>query len=411
MRYAVISKGLSVSDIETRCRQVGAESIRTMPRLHQVYCELDADAIARLHSSGLIVKALKTVRPAQVSAPLVVEETELSGLSFDQLLAPFREAFSPPLTGTGLTVAVLDTGISSTHQATKSSVIYNKNFSDSETTEDIYDHGSAVASCILGISPGVGLINLKVLGDNGEGNEEDLVAAIEEVCKLREQSEMQALPLTDPEFVNLINLSLGTEDDADPDNPVRLACKSAIDDYKLDVIAACGNAGEKMSSILIPAVEPSVIAVGGLTSDLLRWEYSGKGPTLNGEIKPDFMFYGVGIKVASIESDTSYKVKSGTSFSAPGISGLTGLIEEVARRSYGENYYLSWLDIEKFAPFVCIKPESQPIDKDCEYGYGLPLAGRLVPSVAAAPTNIVTDMLPLIVMMPMLMLSRSMAKR
>ena len=67
---------------------------------------------------------------------------------------------------------------------------------------------------------------------------------------------------------NATKLSLGSEDDGDPDNPVRVACREVVGKYGIDVVAAACNKEPKMSTIMVPAVDNLVIVVGGLECNL-----------------------------------------------------------------------------------------------------------------------------------------------
>jgi serine protease AprX len=91
--------------------------------------------------------------------------------------------------------------------------------------------------------------------------------------------------------------------------------------------------------------------------------------------------------VASAKGDDEYTVKSGTSFSAPIVSGLTELIWETGRRIYGDDWYLRWRDIKSFAPFLCLKPEDAPLKKDNAYGYGLPAMGSIIGSLGGGNSS------------------------
>jgi serine protease AprX len=200
-----------------------------------------------------------------------------------------------------------------------------------------------------------------------------------------------------------LNLSLGGEDDGDEDNPVRVACREASEVYGLDVIAAAGNTGPKMTSVMLPACDPEVIAVGAVetTDELVVWEKSSRGPTVQGETKPDFVIWGTNLEMASEKSDEDYVTKSGTSFAAPMLSGLTGLLWESGRRAYGEGWLYRWTDAKEFAPYFSTKPQSAPVNKDNAYGYGLPAMGTMLAQVSdvSVSTDGMTEAMNMLVMM------------
>ncbi len=232
-------------------------------------------------------------------------------------------------------------------------------------------------------------MNIKVIGDDGLGSEEGIVLGIDRVCDLAEEARRKGLWPTDDLYPNVINLSLGGEDDGDPDNPVRAACRTASQVYGLDVIAAAGNFGPKMTSITLPACDSEVIAVGAVetSGELVVWDKSSRGPTAQGETKPDFVLWGTNLEMASHESDDEYLVKSGTSFAAPMLAGLTGLLWESGRRAYGEGWPFRWTQARELAPYFTTKPVDTPLSKDNAYGYGLPAMGMMLGQVAEVKSS------------------------
>ncbi len=278
MRYAVISKGLSPSQLETEVKRVGGGEVVKTKRVEQIFCEMDEDQARTLaRVPGLVLKQLKEYKTSQVLAATPTVE------SISDVFYLLRSYFNPALTGTGLTVAVLDSGIRKTHEALNGKVVYEANFTDSPTASDVFGHGTQVAYTVAGgrhalgenagASPGAVIMNIKVIGDEGVASDEAIVLGIDRVCELAEQARTGGLQPTDDLYPNVINLSLGAEDDGDPDNPVRAACRSAVLDYGLDVTAAAGNAGPGMSTVMLPACEPQVIAV----AQWRHWASSSSG--------------------------------------------------------------------------------------------------------------------------------------
>jgi len=398
MRYAVISKGLSLDQVERECLNRGASNVRKARALGQVFCEMSPEAANALSQlPGLTVKGLKRVKADQVAvAPRIPADygAQAEAVPLSDLFNTLREAMAPPLTGAGFTVAVLDSGIRKTHELLRDKVVYEKNFTDSDTCSDVYGHGTGVAGLIAGgshgdphagMAPGALLMNIKVLGDEGEGSEEDVVMGIEEVVELVEQAQSEQLWITEPMYPNAINMSFGGEDDGDPDNPVRVACREVASKFGLGVAAAAGNDGPQPTTITSPACDPQVVAVGAIVQPALGagqpfeiWEKSSRGPTEEGATKPDFVFWGVNIEIASHEADDRYQVKSGTSFACPAAVGATGALWEAARRILGESYWLGWDQLEQLAPQICGKPQDAPAVKGNTYGYGLPLPEILI---------------------------------
>ena len=410
MRYSIVSKGLSLPQLETEVKKVSARDIKKAKLLGQIFCELDeAQAEQLAHVPGLAVKPIKEYKTDQVMTELPPVET------ISDVFYLLRSYFSPPLTGTGLTVAVLDSGIRKMHQSLRNKVIYEANFTDSPLMDDVFGHGTQVAFCACGgvhggkagASPGGLVMNIKVIDDEGMGTDETIALGIDEVCMMALRARTQGLYPTDDMYPNIINLSLGAPDDGDPDNPVRVACRRAIADYGLDVIAAAGNFGPKMTTITVPACEPEAIGVGGILTlgDIEIWEKSSRGPTIQGETKPDFVIWGTDVEMASEKADDQYVTKSGTSFAAPLLSGLTGLLWESGRRAYGEAWYFRWTDARQYAPYFCTKPQDAAVKKDNAYGFGLPAMGTMLGQIATptgAPEQQMTEMFPMLMMLSMM---------
>jgi serine protease AprX len=376
--------------LEPEVQRVGGKDIRKASLAGQLFCELTGaqkEALARI--PGVKIRELKSFKAEQLMAPPLTTMAQASGIpDIRDIFLQLQNYFSPPLTGTGLTVAVLDTGIRKTHEALHGRVVYEANFTNSPSCEDIFDHGTSVAYEIANlVSPGAKLANIKVIGDDGIGYEEDVIMGIDEACALARGARERGLSPTDDLYPNVVNLSLGTPDDGDPDNPTRVAARKAITDYGLDVIAAAGNGGPSPSTITLPACDPEVIAVGAIEKEALAiWENSSRGPTFEGNTKPDFVLWGTNMDMASAKGDSEYVSKSGTSFSAPLLSGLTGLIWETGRRAQGEWWIFSWKAFQVFAPFFCLKAEDAPVKKDNSWGYGLPAMNLMFRETAGAPS-------------------------
>jgi len=160
--------------------------------------------------------------------------------------------------------------------------------------------------------------------------------------------------------------------------------------------------------VTLPACDPEVIAVGAVETrgELLIWEKSSRGPTKQGETKPDFVMWGTNIEMASNKADDQYVTKSGTSFAAPMLSGLTGLLWESGRRAYGESWPFRWVQARQVATYFCTKPQDAAVNKDNAYGFGLPAMGSMVGQIAQAgvstPMEQMMETFPMFLMMTMM---------
>jgi serine protease AprX len=392
MRYAIILKGMPISEAEARLKSLGAQNIKPKPAMKQIFCDLDPEqATTLLNTAGIKVKEVKKVSGGQwITVPHTdIVSPQAVGLNLYDVYHELREAYTPLLHGAGLTVAVLDSGIRESHEALEGKVVHRANFSESTITGDLFGHGTGVAYIIAGekgarsgVATGASLMNMKILNDNGEGTDEMTVDGIDAVCALVAAARAHDIPVTDPMYPNTINLSAGGEDDGDPDNAIRVAVRTAWEEYGIQVIAAVGNEGPGLSTVMCPACDPSVIAVGALkTWEFLISPISSRGPTKEGLIKPDLVCWGENIEVASHRADDEYESKSGTSFSTPILTAADGLIWDLTRRVYGENVRVTYHDWLQYAYAYCVKPDVAPLDKDNTYGYGMPAIGSMVQQV------------------------------
>ncbi len=385
MRYAIVSKGLTVSQLQDETQRCGGRNLKVASASKQIFCDLDDVGLAKLKViPGLAIKEIGKVSPhiilppqAGVIGPSIYAASQNAIAS---LLFQYREILSPPLTGHVWTVAVLDSGIRKTHIGLEDKVIYEENFTTSPDCDDHYDHGTSVAFLIAGgkhapgeeagIAPGAPLMSLKVLNDDGMGLEEDVVLAIERVIALRKEAVAKGLSEDDPAHVSAINMSFGSPDDGDPDNPMRVACRAAFE-AGIGLGASAGNDGPNPGTITCPGTEECVYCVGSTTfSPWEIWSHSSRGPTKEGLIKPDLVTFGVDTITASAKSDTAFEMKSGTSFAAPIATGGCCLSQEVAVRMF--NMWISPKDAWPILPLTCKKPEGAPREKDNDYGFGMP---------------------------------------
>lgn len=209
--------------------------------------------------------------------------------------------------GTGVGVAVIDSGINAQSPEFGSRVVYSESFIAGLDASDQYGHGTHVAGIIgangvdstgsgftrtfKGIAPNVNLIDLRVLDANGAGTEANVIAAIQ-----------RAIQLKSTYNIRVINLSLGRPVyESYTLDPLCQAVEAAYQ-AGIVVVAAAGNNGRDNTygengygTILAPGNDPYIITVGAMNTKgtTYRWDdviasYSSKGPTLIDHIvKPD----------------------------------------------------------------------------------------------------------------------------
>ena len=412
MRYSVI--GATLQQVE----DAGGKDVRIASNIGFIFASfVNDDQVTKLRSLGCIIKPV-----GQVKALVTSEITVPTPLAGEALYTPqdildllgieeMRSISDPPLYGANCTIAIVDTGIRGTHKLVQGRVVYSKSFVGSNTN-DGFDHGTGVASIISSFVPRCNIVNIRVLDDEGMGTEESVTLGIDEVITLAN---------TKPDIAPwVINLSLGSPDDGDINNPVRVACRVAID-RGIWVVAAAGNDGPDPRTVSSPACERYVVAIGSVaynpSTGFSLSQFSSRGPTLEGLIKPDGVMVGEDLIVASAKSDTATLSKSGTSFSAPMLSGILLMYREAVVRFGGVAYRGGipvGLDpavtelvpiedvLDTWAGRVSLKPEGAPAEKDNNYGYGVPfgpLMSRALGLREAAVTDIMSLAMPIFSLM------------
>jgi len=177
-------------------------------------------------------------------------------------------------TGSGVTVAVLDTGIDPTHPDLADNLVAQKcfghgtcppdNIDQSDSALDGNGHGTHIAGIITsrgessprGVAPDAGIVAVKVMNDNGGGYTSDVIAAIDWV--IAHQAELN---------VQVINLSLGGGayqgvcDAADANTQLYAEAVAAARQAGITLFAAAGNQGQT-DALMAPACVSGVVSVG-----------------------------------------------------------------------------------------------------------------------------------------------------
>ena len=115
--------------------------------------------------------------------------------------SPYYGTNTSGLDGTGIGIAVLDSGIDTGHRSftdkdNKLRVVVNRDFTGEGRTNDPYGHGTHVAATAagngrissaeyIGIAPNARIINLRVLNSQGTGTASAVLAALDWVIAHR----------------------------------------------------------------------------------------------------------------------------------------------------------------------------------------------------------------------------------
>jgi len=264
------------------------------------------------------------------------------------------------LDGQGVTVAVVDSGISDhmdLHTNTQnpvqalssdSRVVQNLVFGEYASPEDEYVHGTHVAGIIagngiasngkyVGVAPGVNIINIRVSDEQGLTYTSDLIDGLQWVLENK-----------DAYNIRVLNLSINSVAPESYNNSPLDAAVEILWFNGIVVVVSAGNNGtaDGPSTLYPPANDPFVITVGTMedlgslsTEDDFVGTFSAYGITLDGFAKPDIV--APGRNLISLLASTSatgyighpkhhvnefYFRMSGTSMSAPVVTGTVALL-------------------------------------------------------------------------------------
>jgi serine protease AprX len=190
-----------------------------------------------------------------------------------------RQLWTDGVTGAGIDVAVIDTGIApvaALSDPDKIAAVVDLSF-EAEVPEprylDTYGHGSHIAGIIagrdpdadpataaqqpsefLGVAPDARLVSVKVADNTGAVDVSQVIAAIDWVVQHRNDGDLN---------IRVLNLSYGTDGTQGyRTDPLAAAVERAWD-AGIVVVVAAGNEGWHSAGLANPAVDPYVITVGG----------------------------------------------------------------------------------------------------------------------------------------------------
>ncbi|OKI93759.1 hypothetical protein AMK10_15325 [Streptomyces sp. CB02058] len=251
-------------------------------------------------------------------------------VSVPQIGAP--AAWAAGLDGKGIKVAILDTGVDTTHPDVQNRITATKSFmSGVDSVTDGHGHGTHVASTVAGtgaasdgrlkgVAPGADLLIGKVLDDGGSGPTSGIIAGMEWAVD---------------QGADIVSMSLGSPASAGGDPTEEAVDRLSASSDTLFVIAA-GNSGPGKSTIGSPGTADSALTVGAVDKSDRIAEFSSRGPRVGDHgLKPDLTAPGVGIVAARAKGtamgtvvDEYYTSANGTSMATPHVAGAAALLKE-----------------------------------------------------------------------------------
>lgn len=313
--------------------QAGARIARELRSIDAAVVHAAKDGVARLWTqltvdSGARTRLERGVEKVWLDGPVraVLDE------SAPQVGAP--QAWEAGLTGEGVTVAVLDSGVDEDHPDL--SVRKAEDFTETGDPRDYFGHGTHVASIATGdgaasgdrykgVAPDAELLVGKVLDDGGWGMESWVLAGMEWATS---------------QGAKVVNLSLGTCA-TDGSDPLSQAVDSLTESTGALFVVAAGNHPNDPfcfhdDRVSAPAAADRALAVGSVSKSDELSDFSNTGPRVgDSAVKPNLTAPGEGI-VAARAADTAlgevvdehYVRLSGTSMAAPHVAGAAALLAQ-----------------------------------------------------------------------------------
>ncbi|MFF8840215.1 S8 family serine peptidase [Streptomyces sp. NPDC015130] len=296
-------------------------------QLRRTFPTLGADAVRTPEDDvAKVWEALTNPRPGGLRATASgIGKVWLDGVREARLDRTVRQigadkAWESGYDGTGVRIAVLDTGVDRTHDDLRTRVVGEKNFSASPDAVDRVGHGTHVASIAAGtgarsggaykgVAPGAEVISGKVLDDEGFGDDSAVIAGMEWAAA---------------EGADIVNLSLGGGDSPGVD-PLEATVNRLTAEKGILFTIAAGNEGEGGSSTVgSPGSADAALTVGAVDKDDRLADFSSTGPRVgDGAVKPDLTAPGVAVTAAAAPG-SAIDTRPGTPHPAPGYLQIDG---------------------------------------------------------------------------------------
>jgi membrane-anchored mycosin MYCP len=307
--------------------------------------------------------------PPQCEAPIYTEALTRTPWALDRLKP--KEAWRLAR-GHGVTVAVIDSGVSPSHPLLRGQVLPGADLlrpgSNGQCDED--GHGTLVAGIIAardtgddpfyGVAPEAEILPIRVLRDSKKDADPQFSARVAKAVRLAVDKQAQ-----------VVNLSLVT----DPSQELKEAIRYAVD-KDVVLVAATGNDGSSEQR-MYPAAYDQVIGVAGIGPDGRHVKTSHAGIEVD-VAAPGYEIVGPAPRGDRFRSER----EGGTSFAAAYVSGVAALI-----RSYAPDLSASQVAwrVEQTADAPPQGGSDQAQGRNDQFGHGVVNPWRAVSALLAAP--------------------------
>lgn len=256
--------------------------------------------------------------------------------------------------GKGIAVAVIDSGVAD-HPDLAGRIIARVDLTGEQSVGDPGGHGTHVAGLIAGdgtssngawtgVAPQADIVSVRVIDATGHAQLSTIFAGMQWVLKNRSTY-----------HIKVVNMSFGATAVTGYQSDLLASAAEMLYFAGLTVVVSAGNSGPGPSTVTSPATDPFVLTVGAaddndtptLADDSVAI-WSSRGPTaFDGIAKPDLIAPGrkmISLRAAGSTIDNAYPDRrvtapgatdaryftmSGTSMSAPVVSGVAALYLEL----------------------------------------------------------------------------------
>jgi subtilisin family serine protease len=341
----IVGYGRQVAEraVPQRAAQLaGVAAARALPAVHGESVAVDKRTAAGFFASvtggaePVMKPAVKpAVKPALAGGVAKVwldrKVTVRDDGSNAQIGAP--TAWAAGYDGSGVKVAILDTGIDTTHPDLQGRVVQSHDFVPGDpSVTDHFGHGTHVASIIAGsgsasagrykgVAPGAQLVIGKVLADDGSGLDSWILDGMQWAAT---------------SGAKVISMSLGGDAPSDGLDPMSQAVNDLTASTGVLFVIAAGNSGPSDTTVAAPGAADAALTVAAVDRTDQLAAFSSRGPRDgDGALKPDIAAPGVDIVAARAAGtsmgtplDQYYTAASGTSMATPHVAAAAAILAE-----------------------------------------------------------------------------------
>jgi subtilisin family serine protease len=337
----IVTRATGSATLRTRTDLPGAETTVALPSVHGEAIRAHRPRAADFWSAltgGRSGAAASTARSADAATPSFaagVDKVWLDGRAKAALADTTAQIGAPAAwaaggTGSGVRVAVLDTGVDTTHPDLADRIVASRSFIPGQDVIDRNGHGTHTASTVAGtgaasggreqgVAPGADLVIGKVLDDSGSGSISGIIAGMEWAART--------------ERAKVINMSLGNSAWHSQDDPLSQSVNQLTAETGALFVVSAGNSGPDPYTLGAPGTADAALTIGAVDGADHLADFSSAGPRLVDDgLKPDLTAPGVDVLAARSQhiewGEGFYRLDSGTSMAAPHVAGAAALLAQ-----------------------------------------------------------------------------------